>query len=727
MGKGAAAPGGECVKVVVRCRPLNSKEIEMKDKCVVVMEKDSGKVHIGEGNDTKTFMFDKVYDWNCQQINVYEECVAPIVESILEGYNGTVFAYGQTGSGKTWTMEGKRTPELQGVMPNSFEHIFYKISEDKETTYLVTASYLEIYNEEVRDLLSANPKIKLELHDKRLPNGEDEVYVKGLSCVAAKSELEKILTVGQKNRAIGRTDMNLVSSRSHSIFTVCVEMRKAGMDGKDHIRRGKLNLVDLAGSERLGKTNAEGTRKEEGININLSLMALGGVISALVEGNTKHIPYRDSKLTRLLQNSLGGSCKTVMIANFSPASFNYNESVGTLRYADRAKRIKNTPKINEDPKDALLREYEAEIKRLRDMVAARKGLGASGSPAPLGASSAGGEQVAGVPEELMEQLKKEKEEEIAKILKDKGFAEEEAIRIQGQMHEVAEKAKRERRERSQLELQLKAMEEKLVGGPKTLIDENQRQKAMLVQQHMRMEQERAERQRLEQQREEERSRKLELELKVGDVQKQRDVVSRKLKELFEIYRRGKQEMVDIQDDFQREREGLLDHVRSLRREIRLRNLVMRSFIPAEEVAKSRRRAVFDEEKRSWHMRPLTPEDLQLEITTHGQGVPRIRHRERGEVIRSLALDMPDRTTQEYESIAEARAMMAQVQAALSDEEDEHVVLRSAENLPVMFLGDDKSLLASSPSSRGLVTRSLSGGAMHRRSASPSTLRKTIRL
>ena len=213
----------------------------------------------------------------------------------------------------------------------------------------------------MRDLLAKNAHNKLELKE----SVDTGVYVKDLTAFVVKNvaEITNVLNVGQKNRSVGATKMNLNSSRSHSIFTITVEQSSRGADG--HIRVGKLNLVDLAGSERQSKTGATGERLKEATKINLSLSALGNVISALVDGKSGHIPYRDSKLTRLLQDSLGGNTKTLMIANLGPADYNYDETLSTLRYANRAKNIKNKPKINEDPKDAMLREFQDEIKRLK--------------------------------------------------------------------------------------------------------------------------------------------------------------------------------------------------------------------------------------------------------------------------------------------------------------------------------------------------------------------------
>ena len=231
-------------------------------------------------------------------------------------------------------MEGRPDPpHLRGIIPNSFQHIFDFVGNaEKSQHYLVRASYLEIYNEEIRDLLSKDPKNSLELKE----NLETGVYVKDLTSFVVKNatEIDHVMQAGKKNRSVGATLMNQTSSRSHSIFTIVVECAES--DGRgDHIRVGKLNLVDLAGSERQSKTGATGDRLKEATKINLSLAALGNVISALVDGRSSHIPYRDSKLTRLLQNSLGGNAKTVMCANCGPADYNYDETLSTLRYANR--------------------------------------------------------------------------------------------------------------------------------------------------------------------------------------------------------------------------------------------------------------------------------------------------------------------------------------------------------------------------------------------------------
>ncbi|XP_035008252.2 kinesin-like protein KIF17 [Hippoglossus stenolepis] len=369
--------GSESVKVVVRCRPLNDRENALGSKTVLTMDLQRCQCFIekpGAADEPpKQFTFDGTYFIDQTTEEVYNEIAYALVEGVTEGYNGTIFAYGQTGSGKSYTMQGVSEPAAQkGVIPRAFEHVFESIQCAENTKFLVRASYLEIYNEEIRDLLGSDTKQRLELKE----HPERGVYVRDLSMhtVHSVGECERIIEQGWRNRAVGYTLMNKDSSRSHSIFTIHLEICNIDAEGQDHLRAGKLNLVDLAGSERQSKTGATGERLREATKINLSLSALGNVISALVDGRSRYIPYRDSKLTRLLQDSLGGNTRTLMIACLSPADNNYEETLSTLRYANRAKSIQNRPRINEDPKDALLREYQEEIKSLRALISGQLGM-----------------------------------------------------------------------------------------------------------------------------------------------------------------------------------------------------------------------------------------------------------------------------------------------------------------------------------------------------------------
>ena len=299
----------EAVKVIVRCRPLNQRETDLKCEVTVQMDSSTGQCSLfkpGEkGQPPKNFTFDGAYYIDSTTETIYNDICFPLVDGVLEGYNGTVFAYGQTGCGKSFSMQGIQDPPTQrGIIPRAFEHIFESILVADNMKFLVHASYLEIYNEEIRDLLGKEHKSKLELKE----HPDRGVYVKDLSMHPVHNvlEMEKVMELGSKNRSVGATLMNADSSRSHSIFTINIEILDEGADGGEHIRAGKLNLVDLAGSERQSKTGATGDRLKEATKINLSLSALGNVISALVDGKAKHIPYRDSKLTRLLQ--VGISC-----------------------------------------------------------------------------------------------------------------------------------------------------------------------------------------------------------------------------------------------------------------------------------------------------------------------------------------------------------------------------------------------------------------------------------
>ncbi|XP_001629592.2 kinesin-like protein KIF17 isoform X2 [Nematostella vectensis] len=379
----------EAVRVIVRCRPLNKREKDLKCETVLEMDSDTGQCRLHKPGDKtqppKAFTFDGAYFIDSTTENIYNDICFPLVEGVLEGYNGTVFAYGQTGCGKSFSMMGITDPPTQrGIIPRAFEHIFESINVADDSKFLVHASYLEIYNEEIRDLLGKDHKAKLDLKE----HPDKGVYVKDLTMIPVNcvSEIEHVMDLGSKNRSVGATLMNADSSRSHSIFSINLEILDDDSEGNEHIRAGKLNLVDLAGSERQSKTGATGGRLKEATKINLSLSALGNVISALVDGKAKHIPYRDSKLTRLLQDSLGGNTKTLMVACLSPADNNYDETLSTLRYANRAKNIKNKPKINEDPKDALLRQYSEEIERLKKMLMGQMEiptdlLGGGGAPA----------------------------------------------------------------------------------------------------------------------------------------------------------------------------------------------------------------------------------------------------------------------------------------------------------------------------------------------------------
>merc|ERR1712232_534878 len=316
------------------------------------------------------------------------------------------------------------------------------------------------------------------------------------------AEIDRVMADGKKYRSVGSTLMNQTSSRSHSIFTIIVETSELDPSGEEKIRVGKLNLVDLAGSERQSKTGATGDRLKEATKINLSLSALGNVIAALVESKSSHVPYRDSKLTRLLQDSLGGNTKTVMIANCGPADYNYDETLSTLRYANRAKNIKNKPKINEDPKDAMLRQFQEEIMRLKEELAAREGgNGGRGRNDSFGSASQiindnrdllGDEQV----RELQEKAQKEKqdlqrklEEKMAKLEAEKKLSEKEREDLIAKLKKENERALNAKQAKDALQQQLKSWEEKMIIGG-LMMDKAAKQEAELRRKEVELEEQR---------------------------------------------------------------------------------------------------------------------------------------------------------------------------------------------------------------------------------------------
>ena len=372
------------VLVQVRVRPLNSRELSASAKECITIESSSQLSIVG--SDTKAeprrFAFDASFRSDATNAEVYARSGRMVLGKVLDGYNGCVFAYGQTGSGKTHTMQG--TASDPGVIPQLCAELFGRIgglAGAKEVG--VRLSMCEIHNEKLHDLLhdravdtdkpQATPRHAVDLSIKEDPSpGGRGIFVDGLSeSVAASSEaLLRLIAEGQARRAVGRTNMNEHSSRSHAVVTLRVDTCDAGDADRMTATSAKLHLVDLAGSERQKGTGATGERLKEGAQINLSLTALGHVISALSEKKRGHIPYRDSKLTRLLQDSLGGNSVTVMLCNASPADASAEETLSALRFAERAKKIENVATVNRDPRAAKAAALYAENKGLRERVAA---------------------------------------------------------------------------------------------------------------------------------------------------------------------------------------------------------------------------------------------------------------------------------------------------------------------------------------------------------------------
>uniref|UniRef100_A0A672SUV3 plus-end-directed kinesin ATPase n=1 Tax=Sinocyclocheilus grahami TaxID=75366 RepID=A0A672SUV3_SINGR len=381
------------VKVAVRVRPFNSREMSKESKCIIQMSGNTTTIINPKApKETKSFNFDYSY-WShtspedinfASQQQVFRDIGEEMLLHAFEGYNICIFAYGQTGAGKSYTMMGKQEKDQQGIIPLLCEDLFTKFNDhntDNNMSYSVEVSYMEIYCERVRDLL--NPKNKGNLRVREHPLLGP--YVEDLSKLAVTSynDIQDLMDSGNKARTVAATNMNETSSRSHAVFNIIFTQKRHDSETDNTSEKvSKISLVDLAGSERADSTGAKGTRLKEGANINKSLTTLGKVISALAEvvSNKKKkkvesfIPYRDSVLTWLLRENLGGNSRTAMVAALSPADINYDETLSTLRYADRAKQIRCNAVINEDPNNRLVRELKDEVSRLKDLLYAQ-GLG----------------------------------------------------------------------------------------------------------------------------------------------------------------------------------------------------------------------------------------------------------------------------------------------------------------------------------------------------------------
>ncbi|XP_044097933.1 kinesin-like protein KIF1A isoform X13 [Neovison vison] len=387
---------GASVKVAVRVRPFNSREMSRDSKCIIQMSGSTTTIiNPKQPKETpKSFSFDYSY-WShtspedinyASQKQVYRDIGEEMLQHAFEGYNVCIFAYGQTGAGKSYTMMGKQEKDQQGIIPQLCEDLFSRINDttNDNMSYSVEVSYMEIYCERVRDLL--NPKNKGNLRVREHPLLGP--YVEDLSKLAVTSynDIQDLMDSGNKARTVAATNMNETSSRSHAVFNIIFTQKRHDAETDITTEKvSKISLVDLAGSERADSTGAKGTRLKEGANINKSLTTLGKVISALAEMDsgpnknkkkkkTDFIPYRDSVLTWLLRENLGGNSRTAMVAALSPADINYDETLSTLRYADRAKQIRCNAVINEDPNNKLIRELKDEVTRLRDLLYAQ-GLG----------------------------------------------------------------------------------------------------------------------------------------------------------------------------------------------------------------------------------------------------------------------------------------------------------------------------------------------------------------
>ncbi|CAG9817005.1 unnamed protein product [Phaedon cochleariae] len=551
----------ENVRVFIRIRPLSKKEVADGNENITVCDYKENLIALKKnGEHCKPFKFDHIFGTTTAQLDMYRMIAFPIVEKALEGYNGTIFAYGQTGTGKTYTMAGNHlVPELKGIIPNTFSHIFSQISRASgEKSFVVKVTYLEIYNEDVRDLLSGDPNKKLAIRERK----DIGVYVKDLMGFTVDSieSITELLNRGNKNRVTKSTLMNDISSRSHAIFTVTIESKNR-LDNKTTV--GKLNLVDLAGSERASRTQATGERLREASNINLSLSVLGNVISALVDGKSTHIPYRNSKLTRLLQDSLGGNSKTAMIAMVSPADIDFEESMCTLRYAARVKYIKNCVKINVEEK-GLIEGFELEIAELQQKLTELS---------------------------VLEQKKEQKKRERAVSAVEKEKLKQTAIEI-----EITERKKLE------LEEKMALIQKKILVGGENLLEKAQQQMFSLESSAAELEDLDRSHQQLEEQLNKKAVEKIDVEEQYSSLQEEDAGLSKKLKKIQMFIKEAKEDHSDKEREYQRDLEALFDNNKLLVRETQLANLIIDNYVPQEYLKKILSHLMWNNDTQEYQMR-----------------------------------------------------------------------------------------------------------------------------
>ncbi|KAH8339029.1 hypothetical protein KR074_000941 [Drosophila pseudoananassae] len=610
----------ENVRVVVRCRPMDKNELSAGALGALSVDKINRAITVMKPNATgneppKTYYFDNVFDGASNQLDLYVDTARPIVDKVLEGYNGTILAYGQTGTGKTYTMSGNPdSPQTKGIIPNAFAHIFGHIAKAKENQkFLVRVSYMEIYNEEVRDLLGKDVGKSLEVKERP----DIGVFVKDLSgyVVHNADDLENIMRLGNKNRAVGATKMNQESSRSHAIFSITVERSELGEGGAQHVRMGKLQLVDLAGSERQSKTQASGQRLKEATKINLSLSVLGNVISALVDGKSTHIPYRNSKLTRLLQDSLGGNSKTVMCATISPADSNYMETISTLRYASRAKNIQNRMHINEEPKDALLRHFQEEIARLRKQLEEGNSLEEEPQSSEEEEDTADDELEAPLEIELESSTVQAVEK---KPKKKREKTDEEKEELAQRKNEHQREIEHAKTEQEQLRNKLVSLEGKILVGGENLLEKAQTQEKLLEQSIAELEEREKSEEALKQTLQQKATERIDIEERYSSLQDASTGITKKIHRVMQMLMGVKSELADQQQEHQREKEGIYENIRSLSRELALCELVLNSYVPKEYQSMINQYTHWNEDIGEWQLKCVayTGNNMRKHISAH---------------------------------------------------------------------------------------------------------------
>ncbi|EAA08081.6 AGAP002427-PA [Anopheles gambiae str. PEST] len=596
---------------------MDKSELDVGSQNVIKVDKSNRSITVVKPNANsseppKVYYFDNVFGEDSTQIDLYVDTARPIVDKVLEGYNGTILAYGQTGTGKTYTMSGSAdSPQTKGIIPNTFAHIFGHIARGKENQkFLVRVSYMEIYNEEVRDLLGKELNKSLEVKER----ADIGVFVKDLSgyVVHNADDLDNIMKLGNKNRVVGATKMNSESSRSHAIFSITVESSETDEAGRQYVRMGKLQLVDLAGSERQSKTQSSGLRLKEATKINLSLSVLGNVISALVDGKSTHIPYRNSKLTRLLQDSLGGNSKTVMCASISPADSNYVETISTLRYACRAKSIQNLAHINEEPKDALLRHFQEEIEELKRQLEEgifQQGIESGDEEEEDEGDGEGEDEEDAVEEECDPDADRERErlerkekqrKEKARERKEKSDAEKELLEKKAM--ENQQELKKAKSEQDQLRAKLSSLENKILVGGENLLEKAKEQELLLENSITELEQRTKTERELKENLQKIEAERIDIEERYSSLQEECVGKTKKLQRVMSMLMSIKSELADQQQEQQREKEGIYENIRSLSRELALCELVINSYIPKEYQSMIEKFTHWNEDIGEWQLK-----------------------------------------------------------------------------------------------------------------------------
>nr|CAD7202070.1 unnamed protein product [Timema douglasi] len=579
------------IRVVVRIRPLSEKEIRSRFKNIIRIDHPN---HISILNLThngdecpKTFAFDAVLGEASSQEDVYECFGRPVVEKVLEGYNGTIFAYGQTGSGKTYTMEGvQENKDEWGIVPNAIHHIFLAIDQatdrDKSISFSVRVSYVEVYNDNIHDLLSEDHTASLSIREDPLHG----VFVKRLTgfVVASSTDLYNVTTLGNRNRATGSTKMNEKSSRSHAVLMVTIQQN---VSGKLMTRVGSLHLVDLAGSERQSKTGTSGVRLKEASKINQSLSTLGKVIAALVDAKSTHVPYRESKLTLLLKNSLGGNSVTTMVANVAPSDYNYDETLCTLRYADRAKHIKNHVQLNDSPRNIAIERTAGEILTLKKELEQLSKIVDDPTIEFIDTDE----------KESIEELEEEEERRRRENMTNDELAAYLEMKMQSEAHETD--LLLAKKEYDKVQQMLQQVEKHAIVGEENLLEKFDEQQQQLNAWSLELKEAASTERELEMQLHWLESDMVDIEDKYSSLQEEVDEKTKKLNKLMPVLGRAKKELAALERKQRRQILKEVDKVRDMTRHLDLYDHILSQWIPEDKLLLIEKNMTWDEWTDEW--------------------------------------------------------------------------------------------------------------------------------